>query len=230
MGTHPARRGDYSAEGARWSVENSLRLLGVESVDCLLIHDPRSEAELEQALGPGGAVEELERMRDAGVIRAIGLGGREPHYHRRAIASGKVDVILTFGDYTLVRQTATTLIDAAAAAGVGVIAAQAVLAGLLAGPDPRAEERLRNHRDLAAALDWRAWAQERGVSLQALAIQFCLRNPKVGCVLVGAKSAREVDENVAAATQPIAEAARREVDARIAAGQGQGPIETPATR
>lgn len=230
MGTHPARRGDYSAEGARWSVENSLRLLGVDAVDCLLIHDPRSEAELEQALGLGGAVEELERMRDAGVVRSIGLGVREHHYHRRAIASGKIDVILTYGDYNLVRQTAAPLIDAAAAAGVGVIAAQAVLAGLLTGPDPRHEERLRGHRDLAAALDWRDWALERGASLQALAIQFCLRNPKVGCVLVGAKTAQEVEENVAAATQPIAAAIWREVDARIAAGEGQGPTETPPTR
>ena len=52
-GTHPQRRGDYSAEGTRWSVENSLRLLGVPAVDLLLLHDPRSEADLEQALGPG---------------------------------------------------------------------------------------------------------------------------------------------------------------------------------
>src|SRR5581483_12289482 len=84
-GTHPARRGDYSAEGTRWSVENSLRLLGVDALDCVLIHDPRSEAELEQALGPGGAVEELERLREQGIVRTIGLGVREHHYHRRAI-------------------------------------------------------------------------------------------------------------------------------------------------
>src|SRR5438093_1436471 len=101
-GTHPARRGDYSAEGTRWSVENSLRLLGVDEVDCLLLHDPRSAAELEQALGPGGAVDELERMKQEGKVRAIGLGVREHRYHRRAIQSGRIDVILTYADYTLV--------------------------------------------------------------------------------------------------------------------------------
>ena len=230
LGTHPARRGDYSAAGARWSVQRSLATVGVDAFDCVLIHDPRSEAELEQALGPGGAVEELERMRQEGSVRAIGLGVREHHYHLRAIASGKVDVILTYADYTLLRQTAAALIEAAAAAGVGVIAAQAVLAGLLAGPDPRGEARLAGHRDLAAALDWRAWARERGLPLQAMAIQFCLRHPQVGCVLVGAKTAREVEENVAAATHPIDATIWPEVDARITAGQGQGPAETPATR
>jgi aryl-alcohol dehydrogenase-like predicted oxidoreductase len=220
-GTHPARRGDYSAEGTRWSVENSLRLLGVDAVDCLLIHDPRSMAELEQALGPQGAVEELQRMKDEGKVRSIGLGVREHHYHRRAIQSGKVDVILTYADYTLVRQTAAPLIDDAAAAGVGVIAAQAVLAGLLAGPDPRGDERLRQRPEFEAALDWWQWAREREVSLPAVALQFVLRNPKIGCVLVGAKTAREVEENVAAISQPIDDAIWREVEERIRSGRGQ---------
>jgi len=93
MGTHPARRGDYSAEGARWSVENSLRLMGVDGVDCLLIHDPRSDTELEQALGPGGAVEALERMKAAGKVRSIGLGRREPCCRRRSIQFGTIDAM-----------------------------------------------------------------------------------------------------------------------------------------
>lgn len=168
-GTHPERRGDYSAAGTRWSVQNSLRLLGVDAVDLLLIHDPRSAAELDQVFGAGGAIEELQRMKGEGKLRAIGLGCRPHAYHRRAIRSGQVDVILTFGDYNLLRQTAAPLMAEAASAGVGVILAQAVLAGLLTGIDPTTDERLRRRpaAELAAALDWRAWAQERGVLLQA---------------------------------------------------------------
>src|SRR6476660_2635515 len=49
---------------------------GVPAVDLLLLHDPRSAADLEQALGPGGGVEELERMKGEGKVRAIGLGCR----------------------------------------------------------------------------------------------------------------------------------------------------------
>src|SRR5579862_4576441 len=52
-GTHPARRGDYSAEGTRWSVENSLRLLGVSSVDLVLVHDPET---MEPVLARDGAL------------------------------------------------------------------------------------------------------------------------------------------------------------------------------
>jgi aryl-alcohol dehydrogenase-like predicted oxidoreductase len=221
MGTHPDRRGDYSAAGARWSVENSLKTMGVTAFDCVLIHDPRDMADLEQALGPGGAIEELGRMKQEGIVRSVGLGVREHHYHRRAIQSGKVDLILTYADYSLVRQTAAPLIEEAAAAGVGVLLAQLVHAGQLAGPDPTKDERLKDRPELPAAYDWWKWAQEREVSLPALAIQFGLRNPHVGCALVGAKAAHEVEENVRYVGELIPDEIWREVDERIRSGQGQ---------
>jgi aryl-alcohol dehydrogenase-like predicted oxidoreductase len=114
----------------------------------------------------------------------------------------------------------------AAAAGVGVILAQVVLAGLLTGVDPLADARLRERpgAEVQAALDWRAWAADRGVPLQAVAIQYGLRRPDTGCVLVGGKTPQEVEENVAAATATLDDAIWEEVEARIAAGQGQaGP-------
>ena len=221
LGTHPARRGDYSAEGARWSVANSLKVTGAGYFDCVLIHDPRSMAELEQAIGPGGAVEELGRMKGEGLVRSVGLGVRQHEYHRRAIEAGKVDAILTFADYSLVRQTAAPLIEQAAEAGVGVILAQLVHAGQLAGPDPATVERLRGRPELEAARDWWLWAQEREVSLPALAIQFGLRNPHVSCALVGAQAAHEVEENVRYVQEQIPEDVWREVEERIRSGKGQ---------
>ena len=202
-------------------MQNSLEVTQAGYFDCVLIHDPRSMAELEQALGPGGAVEELGRMKEEGLVRSVGLGVREHEYHRRAIESGKVDVILTYADYTLVRQTAAPLIEAAGKAGVGVILAQLVHAGQLAGPDPMKDPRLKERPELAAAYDWWKWARERGVSLPALAIQYGLRNPHVGCALVGAKAAGEVEENVGYVGEEIPEGIWREVEERIAAGKGQ---------
>jgi aryl-alcohol dehydrogenase-like predicted oxidoreductase len=202
-------------------VENSLKVTGAGYFDCVLLHDPRSMAELEQALGPGGAIEELGRMKREGLVRSTGLGVREHEYHRRAIESGKVDVILTYADYTLVRQTAKPLIEQAAGRGVGVLLAQLVHAGQLAGPDPTKDERLADRPELGAAYDWWVWARERGVSLPALAIQFGLRKAEVGCVLVGAKAAREVEENIGYVGEEIPEGIWREVEERLAGGKGQ---------
>ncbi len=52
IGPHPDRYKDFSGEAARWSVENSLRLLRVDYLDSVLVHDPM---EIEDPLGPGRA-------------------------------------------------------------------------------------------------------------------------------------------------------------------------------
>jgi aryl-alcohol dehydrogenase-like predicted oxidoreductase len=104
---------------------------------------------------------------------------------------------------------------------VGVILAQLVHAGQLAGPDPTQDPRLKDRPELAAAHDWWVWARDRRVSLPALAIQYGLRNPHVGCALVGAKAAGEVEENVGYVQERIPDEIWREVEERIAAGKGQ---------
>lgn len=211
-GTHPLKRGDYSGAAIRWSVENSLNLLGVDAVDLLLVHDPDT---LEPVLAPGGALEELEHLRDEGKLRWIGLGVREHDKLRTAIRTGRFDAILTYADYNLIRQTAAPLIEEAAAAGVGVILAQVFLAGLLAGDDP-AESNYADRPDAKPARDWWLWARERGVSLRSLSLQYGLRNPQVGTVLVGADSPAQVDEILASTNDRIPEAIWAEVDERIA--------------
>jgi D-threo-aldose 1-dehydrogenase len=53
------------------------------------------------------------------------------------------------------------------------------------------------------------------VPLQAVAIQFALRHPGVSSASVGARSVREVEENVAAATFPIPDEIWAEVEERV---------------
>jgi aryl-alcohol dehydrogenase-like predicted oxidoreductase len=210
-GTHPARRGDYSAEGTRWSVENSLKLLGVSAVDLLLVHDPDT---MDPVLAPGAALDTLEKMRGEGKFRWIGLGVREHDKLRTAIRTGRFDAILTYRDYNLIRQTAAPLIDEAHAAGVGVILAQVFVAGLLAGVNP-ADTMYANQPEARLASEWWFWARERSVNLRAIALQYGLRNPKVGTVLVGADTPDQVDEIVGAAQEPIPLDIWEEVEERI---------------
>ena len=168
-------------------------------------------------MAPGGALETRERMRDEGKLRAIGLGCRQHEFHREAIRSGRFDAILTFADYNLVRQTAASLVDEAHAAGVGVLMAQVVLAGQLAGPDPLENPHTKERPDAAAAHGWWVWARDRGVPIQAVAVQWVLRNPKVGCVLIGPRTPAEVEENVRMAALPLPESIWNEVEERIRA-------------
>ena len=72
-------------------------------------------------------------MRDEGLLRFIGLGVREHEFHRTAIKTGVVDVILTYLDYTLLSQTsADSLLPFAAEHDIGVINGSPIAMGLLA--------------------------------------------------------------------------------------------------
>lgn len=199
-GTHPQWRGDYSAAGTRRSVENSLRLLGTDYLDVCLVHDP---SHMDPVVAKGGALEELQRMREEGLVRFIGLGVRQHEFHRIAIETGIVDVILTYLDYTLVRQTAAeSLLPFAAKHDIGVINGSPIAMGLLSGiepdPDSRPPDGEKAHRL------WK-WAEENNQNLLNLAIQFCLRQPLIHINLTGSKNAAEVEQNFAAATTLVPE-------------------------
>lgn len=214
-GTHPDRYEDYSAAATRWSVNNSLQILGLDRVDLVQVH-ALEHIDMDVVLAPDGAVAELERLREDGKVRAIGLGVRGADFHRRAIECGRFDVILVHDDYTLVRQTDLPLLNEAGEAGVGVLLGRALLMGLLTGIDPQTVEHLADHPDMPMARDWWLWAREREIPLRALAIQFPMRHPAVSSVVVGASSTKEIEESVAAATFPIPDAIWAEVDERMA--------------
>lgn len=215
VGMHPARHGDYSAATTRWSVEESFKILGVDSVDLVQVHHTDS-MDMDFLLGPDGAVGELERLREEGKIGAIAFAIRGADYHRQAIASGRFDALLIHDDFSLIRRSDDSVIAEAAAAGMGVLAGRALMTGLLAGPNPMENPRLASHPDAPAALNWWHWARERELPLQAVAVQFVMRQPGVSSVVVGASSPREIEENVRAATFPLPEEIWAEVDERMA--------------
>ena len=199
-GTHPEWRGDYSASGTRRSVENSLRLLGTDYLDVCLVHDPSS---MDAVIAKDGAFDELQRMREEGLVKFIGLGVREHEFHRIAIETGVVDVILTYLDYNLIRQTAAnSLLPLARENDIGVINGSPIAMGLLSGLEPHPNSR---PPDGEKAYQLWKWAEENNQNLLNLAIQFCLRQPLIHINLTGSKDATEVEQNFAAATTPVPE-------------------------
>lgn len=197
-GTHPKWRGDYSASGTRRSVENSLSLLGTDYLDVCLVHDPSN---MDPVIAKDGALETLQRMREEGLVKFIGLGVREHEFHKIAIETGMVDVILTYLDYTLLSQTADNgLLSFANERDIGVINGSPIAAGLLSGVEP--DVNARPPEGEKAHQLWR-WCAKNDLNLLNLAIQFCLRQPLIATNLSGSKNANEVEENFAAATSPI---------------------------
>lgn len=205
-GTDPDRHHHYDADSIRWSVGRSRRLLFTDWIDILLIHDPRSDAEMEQVMGAGGAVDALEEMKEQGTIGAIGLGVRSHRFLRRAIESERFDMILTPYDYTLLRTSARPIIELAAARDVGIANGSPYAAGLIAGLNPDLARRRRaplSPQDVERARALWSWCQERDLDLGALAMQFSLRNEQIAVTLVGPRTADEVAANVRHATSQM---------------------------
>lgn len=209
-GTHPERRGDYSGDAIRWSVENSLRLLRTGHLDAVLVHDPTT---MEPVLTPGGAAEALVRLKDEGVIGAVGIGVSTHAHLLAAIRDGRFDIIQTTYDYSLIRTTAAdAVIPEAHARDLAIINASPYHSGLLAALSDLDVDEVGRHsgwrakpEDMERARRLHRWAKEEGVDLTALALQFSLREPRFAVTLVGPRTAAEVERNVRAAREPIPE-------------------------
>ena len=154
-------------------------------------------------MGPGGALEVLEGLHADGEIRAIGLGNRNHRWQRQIIDSGRADIILPSYDYHPIRQSMAPLLDHAAAAGVTVVNGSPYQAGLLAGIDLDALLRRQDDADVERARQIYAWCAECGVEVGAMAVQFSMRQPRIGATLVGPRTAAELEDNIRHATADI---------------------------
>lgn len=140
---------DYTAEGTRSSIEQSLAVLQTDYLDIALIHDPE---DLRPVLAPGQAWDVLKNYKRRGIIRAIGLGVRNQAFHRRMIRTGECDVCLTHSDFHLLNQSAVRgVLEPASAFNVGVFNGSSLAMGLLSGDNPqdviaRWQERGRQYR------------------------------------------------------------------------------------
>ncbi len=219
VGTHPERRKDFSADGTRWSVMNSLKDMRTDYLDALLIHDP---LDMESVLGKECALDTLLEMKDEGLIKNIGAGVRSHDFHKQMIETGHIDLILTFLDYTLISQSvAKTTLPLARKHDVGIILASPLGMGSLTGKEPNVdEERRRNPDDEPKAHAMWKWCQERNVNIRHLALQFCLAAPINGVVMFGPADKEQVEDGFAAATADIPEEIWQEFETEFGIKRG----------
>ena len=126
---------DFSHDATLRSFDESRARLGTDRVDLLHVHDPDDHAD--DALA--GAFPALQKLRDEGVIRAIGAGMNQSALLARFVREAHVDCVLLAGRYTLLDQSGLDeLLPLCAERGTSVIAGGVFNSGLLADPSPRA--------------------------------------------------------------------------------------------
>jgi D-threo-aldose 1-dehydrogenase len=192
---------DFSREGVLTSLEESLLRLGVDAVDMVFIHDP--DDHWPQAVDEAWPA--LARLRDEGVVRAVGVGMVQAPLLARFVRETDVDVMLAAGVYTLLdTQAAVELLPQARERGVTVVAAQSLHGGLIDGvPHPMFRYRPVDDAIRAKTARIAAICHACGVPTAAAALQFPLGHPAVGCVLTGPASRKQLEENLAWAAEPV---------------------------
>lgn len=194
---------DFSPEYLRQACDRSLNRLGVTCIDVFQLHNPAREV-LEQRL----VWDTLRGLKDRGKIAYYGASVGSPEDARRAIEFGEVEVLqIPFN--LLKRDAAKELFALCARHEVGLIVREPLRMGLLAGKyaagqvwpegDPRSAalppDRLQAEIPRVRALEFLA----TGRSPAQAALKFCLTPEVVSCVIPGAMSVPQLEENVAAA-------------------------------
>jgi D-threo-aldose 1-dehydrogenase len=193
---------DYSADGVRRSIEESLERLGLDRIDIALIHDP--DDHWERAIGEAWPA--LARMREEGTIRAVGAGMNQSAMLARFAREGDFDVFLLAGRYTLLDQEALgELLPLCVERGIGILVGGVMNSGVLA--DPRPGSRF-NYQPAPPAVIERARriavvCHRLDVPLRAAAIQFPLAHPAVVSLIAGVRRIDHLDEYPELMRRPI---------------------------
>ena len=207
---------DYTGEGVTSSLEDSLKRLGLSRIDFAFVHDidvathgdayPKHFRDMLD-----GALPALAALKAAGTIGGYGLGVNDVAVCLDTLRHADLDIILLAGRYTLADQSAlATLLPECLRRGVAIVLGGPFNSGILAsGSQPRDGSRpyfnyapARDHV-VARVAAIESVCAEYAVPLKAAALQFPSGHPAIACVLPGARSRREFDDNVALARFPI---------------------------
>ncbi len=194
-----------TAHSVATECENSLKRLGIETIDLYQVHAPSENATAEETMGA------LMRLKQEGKIRAIGVS----NYNSEQMTAAMQHAPLVSNQirYNLLdRRIEEDPYPFCRRHGLGVIAYSPMAMGLLTGkitPDrtfPESDVRsnrplfsVGNRRKVLDALEQvRGIADHHRISFAQLAVAWVIAQPGITTALVGARNATQAEENAAA--------------------------------
>lgn len=204
---------DYSYDGAMRSVEDSLQRLGLGHIDLLFIHDADvfthgpelQKVYFKQAMN--GCYHALVRLREEGVVKAIGAGVNDLEVMLEFMQQGDFDALLVAGRYTLLEQDALDeLLPLCERRNTAIVIGGGFNGGILAtGAVPGAKW---NYAPAPAHImdkvkQIEIVCAQHSVSLPAAALQFLLAHPAVASHVPGTRNVAQMDQNIALVNEAI---------------------------
>jgi D-threo-aldose 1-dehydrogenase len=196
---------DYGYDAVMRSFEDSLQRLGLNKIDVLLIHDIGATTHfgnhapmMKQAME--GGYKALKKLRDEGLIGALGMGVNEWEVCMEAMQHGDFDTFLLAGRYTLLEQEALNVfLPECERRGTTIIIGGPFNSGILAvGARPgityNYEPAPKEIMDKVAKIE--KVCADHKVPLPAAALQFPLTHPGVCSVIPGSRNVDELKRNL----------------------------------
>ncbi|KAH8417388.1 hypothetical protein KR222_010157 [Zaprionus bogoriensis] len=188
---------DFSAKKTRESVEKSLKLLGLDYVDVIQIHDIEFAPNLDVVLNE--TLPTLETLVKEGKARYIGVSAYPISILKECTtrAAGRFDTVLIYARYTLTDNTLLEYLDHFKAQNIGIVCAAAHALGLLTNGGPQtwhpATTEQKQVANQAATL-----CRERFVELGKLAMYYSIQLDDVATFLTGMQTRELLQINLAA--------------------------------
>jgi aryl-alcohol dehydrogenase-like predicted oxidoreductase len=197
---------DFDAGRIAGSIESSLRRLGADRLDIVLLHNPPADA-LDGVRAPHFDV--LERLREKGLVGAYGASIDWPDEVETVAATSRSRALEVW--LSVLHQEPWQAVQTAATRGLGTIVKVPLESGWLSGryhaqstfDDVRSRWSADDIRRRAALVDRFRSLLPAGVSPTHGALRFVLANPGVATVIPGAKSIAQLEDNLAAAEAPL---------------------------
>jgi aryl-alcohol dehydrogenase-like predicted oxidoreductase len=206
LGGRPQPFDPQDIDTLRESVDESLRLLGRDHIDILMVHEPDRPQQYPWWTNydslDGPVLSLMDELKSSGKIRYTGLAGTTVTEMTSLVRSDRFDVVLTAFNYNvLFREAKSTVIAAAKEHDMGIVLGSALGQGFLTR---RADD------EVAAKPIWLAASRQQqllayyellngsGISAVELCLRFAVSDPDVSTIPVGCKTVEHLEASVAA--------------------------------
>lgn len=195
---------DYTADGVRRSIEASLLRLGIPSLDIVFIHDLSPDNKdlgskwLDYfKIAQDGAMKELTKMREEGLIKAWGLGVNTIEPAMKTLEVADPDIFLSATQYSMIKHKddLNTLFPACEKRGVSIVVGAPLNAGFLAGVQRYDYSGTLPKEHLEKRDKINKIAEIHNVDLRTAALQFTAAPKVVSATIPGARTALQAKEN-----------------------------------
>lgn len=200
----------FSGAQIRESVEGSLEAFGIERIPLFMLHDPRDDADLAVITGAGGALPELRRLQDEGLVGSIGVATGTLPPLQAAVDSDEFDVIQFPRLYTLLNRAAAVsgLLDRAKERDIGTIltspfGGDILATGVRGVEQPRYSFWPAQPEVVEATARIQEAVEREGLAMPEAAMAFALAEPRIDAIVIGVTSPRELRQDVAMAAREL---------------------------